>query len=295
MNDFPYTILPCSEEEADLINEKADAFDNSRMPPKPDVPEKDFVFKITDGEGTIIGGCLLEIDEWNVADLDILWVDERWRRQGLGSVLIRRAEQAARENGCTLITLGTFDFQARPLYEKHGYRVYGVTEDFPEGHCNFSLMKRLNEPRAEYVPSNNAAAARFTVETGSREDGEFIVKGLGAYNDSQVPDRREEVSLSKKVLDEEGNLIGGCWASNCEWNYGTVNLWVDERYRGRGIGTRLLSEVEREAKEKGAYTMIVWVFEWQIDFFRKRGYALCPKDKIHPEKPTLYSMTKLFI
>ena len=294
MNDFPYEILPCSAEEADLINEKADAFDASRMPPKPDVPEKDFVFKITDGEGAIIGGCLLEIDEWSVADLDILWVDERYRRRGLGSMLIRRAERTARENGCVLMLLGTYDFQARPLYEKHGYRVYGVTENLPEGHCNYSLMKRLDEPRADYVPSDNSAAAVFTVETGSKEEGELIVKHLGDYNDSRVTDRREEIPLHKKVLDGNGELIAGCLALVDEWNYGTVNLWVDERYRGRGIGMRLLGEVEREAKEAGAYQMFIGLFEWQIDFFRKRGYSLCAREKLPTDKPTLYNMIKQF-
>ena len=294
MNDFPYVILPCSQEEADLINEKADEFDNAQMPPKPDVRAKDLVFKIMDSEGAIIGGCLLEIDEWNVADLDILWVDERYRRQGLGSMLIRKAEQTAVENGCVLMLLGTFDFQARPLYEKHGYRVYGVLEDFPEGHCNYSLMKRLDEPRADYVPSNNAAAAVFTVEEGTKEEGELIIKNLSDYNDSQVPDRREEVSLSKKVLNENGELIAGCWASFDEWNYGTFNMWVDERYRGRGIGTRLLAEVEQEAKEKGAYRMFIGLYEWQIDFFRNRGYSLCAKEKLPTEKPTLFNMIKPF-
>ena len=294
MNDFPYVILPCSEEEADLINEKADAFDHSQMPPKPDVPEKNFVFKITDNEGAIIGGCLLNIDEWSVADLDILWVDERYRRQGLGSMLIRKAEQTAKENGCGLMLLGTFDFQARPLYEKHGYRVYGVIENYPQGHCNYALMKRLDAPRAAYVPSNNAAASKFTVEEGSKEDGELIVKNLGAYNDSQVTNRREEVSLSKKVLDENGNLIAGCWALFDEWNYGTINIWVDEPYRGRGIGTRLLAEVEREAEEKGASMMLIGLFEWQIDFFRKRGYSLCAKETIPTQKPMIYSMEKPF-
>ncbi|MBR5424549.1 MAG: GNAT family N-acetyltransferase [Clostridia bacterium] len=294
MNDFPYEILPCSDEEADKFNEKADAFDNSRMPPKPDVPAKDFVFKTTDADGAIIGGCLLKIDEWNVADLDILWVDECFRRQGLGSMLIRKAEQVSRENGCGLITLGTFDFQARPLYEKHGYRVYGVLDNYPQGHCNYSLMKRLDEPRPAYVPSNNAAAGKFTVEEGSKEDGELIVKNLGDYNDSRVTDRREEVSLSKKVLDENGNLIAGCWALLDEWNYGTINLWVDEPYRGKGIGTRLLAEVEREAEEKGAYMMFIALYEWQIDFFRKRGYSLYEKEKILPEEPDIYNMRKPF-
>lgn len=295
MSEFSYDILPCSDEEADRINEKADAFDSSRMPPIPDAPKKEYVFKITDEEGTIIGGALLDIDEWKLADLDILWVDERYRRQGLGSMLIRRAEQTAREDGCRIMLLGTFDFQARPLYEKHGYRVYGVIENYPQGHCNYSLMKRLDEPRSEYVPSNNAAADRFAAETGSKEDGELIVKDLVSYNDSRVPGKREIVSLNKKVLDENGNMIAGCWACVGEWNYGSINLWVDEPYRRRGIGTRLLSEVEREAKENGAYLMFIALYEWQTDFFRKRGYSLCPEEKIPTEKPILYNMTKPLI
>ena len=287
-----YDILPCSDEEADRINEKADAFDRSRMPEKPDLSEKEYVFKITDNEGSIIGGCLLVIDEWNVADLDILWVDERYRRQGLGSMLIRKAEQVSEENGCGMILLGTYDFQARPLYEKHGYTVYREIQNFPEGHCNYSLMKRLDKPLRKYVPSNNSEAVRHTVAAGSKEDGELIIKNLVAYNNSRVPDKREEVSLSKKIVDENGDLIAGCWAGVGKWNEGGINLWVDEQYRGQEIGTRLLSQVEREAKENGANMMLIAVYEWQVEFFRKRGYTLCPEESLRTEKPTLYRMTK---
>ena len=60
-------------------------------------------------------------------------MDEKYRRQGLGSALIRAAESAAREKGCEIMFLGTFDFQARPLYEKHGFADSGyVDEDLPD-------------------------------------------------------------------------------------------------------------------------------------------------------------------
>jgi hypothetical protein len=34
-------------------------------------------------------------------------------------------------------------------------------------------------------------------------------KNLAACNDSRVPGKRERVSLNKKVLDENGNLMAG--------------------------------------------------------------------------------------
>jgi GNAT superfamily N-acetyltransferase len=53
--------------------------------------------------------------------LDILRADERCRRHGIGSMIIREIERIAREKGCRVMTLGTASYMARPFYEKHGY------------------------------------------------------------------------------------------------------------------------------------------------------------------------------
>jgi hypothetical protein len=37
----------------------------------------------------------------------------------------------------------TYSFEAKPFYEKLGYEVYGVLEDYPEEHCKYFLKKRL--------------------------------------------------------------------------------------------------------------------------------------------------------
>jgi hypothetical protein len=47
------------------------------------------------------------------------------------------------ERGCHGAFLGSFSFQARPLYEKLGYEVFGALDDFPPGHRLFLLKKRL--------------------------------------------------------------------------------------------------------------------------------------------------------
>ena len=50
-------------------------------------------------------------------------------------------------------------------------------------------------------------------------------------------------------------------------------LRVDEAARGRGIGSRLLAEVERLAREKGARNAALETFEWQAPrVYEKHGY-----------------------
>jgi GNAT superfamily N-acetyltransferase len=53
------------------------------------------------------------------------------------------AEEEARRRGCHHALLDTFDFQARSLYERLGYEVFGTLDDFPRGHQRFFMRKAL--------------------------------------------------------------------------------------------------------------------------------------------------------
>src|SRR3712207_3384415 len=44
------------------------------------------------------------------------WIDERFRRHGLGAAIIAVAEQRARERGCHSAYVDTFSFQAPDFY-----------------------------------------------------------------------------------------------------------------------------------------------------------------------------------
>ena len=271
-----YKVLPLEKGAGEIFEKKIDDYNDTVVPPAADAPEdEELVLKITDQDGNIIAGCLCDIYNWNFMDLDVLWVDEKYRRQGLGSMLIRAAEQAAKDRGCYMIVLGTFDFQARPLYEKHGYTVDGVRTDWPKGHCNYSLSKHLDKGLSDYVPTDHSAWEKYTVERGTEEDGETIVDGLRAHNDAIAPDEHDYIRLNKKVLNENGDMIAGIVAGVGGWDDGVVyNLWVEEPYRNQGIGTWLLQEAEKEMQENGAYMIMVTAFDWASDFFTHRGYAI---------------------
>lgn len=101
--------------------------------------------KIADENGTVIAGCIAEVNKWNALHIDALWVNEEYQKRGLGSRLLKEVEAVAAENGCTLAHLSTFDFQAKDFYIKYGYEVFGTLENSPEGHCRYYLKKKIQK------------------------------------------------------------------------------------------------------------------------------------------------------
>ena len=106
---------------------------------------------VRDEAGQVVGG-LLGGYRWGWLCVDKLWVREDLRGKGLGSRLLKQAEEEARAAGCTTAVLDTFAFQARPFYEKLGYRVYATLEDYPPGYRMFFLRKDLNSQESTDDP-----------------------------------------------------------------------------------------------------------------------------------------------
>lgn len=282
-----YEIKPCEGSCADFIEEKLCEEDYSIVPRVRDAEE--LVFKIEDGAGNIIGGCVLDIDAWSIPQFNSLWVDEAHRRRGLGSVLIREAERAARSHGCrAMINAYCFDFQAaRPLFEKNGYSFLGSAPDWPPGHEGYYLAKRLGDERRD-VPSGGSV-----IRSGGEADGGLITKRLAEYNNSMAPRTHSYIGLDKKLVDGEGNITGGCIAGVSGWDALHVDeIWVDKAHRGLGLGSRLLSELEREAAALGARTALLTACDWQTALFKRNGYAVCAEIDDCPAGHSLVYMQK---
>lgn len=75
--------------------------------------------------------------------VELLFVPDELRGQGVGGGLMRRAEEEAVTRGCAGVWLDTFGFQARGFYEKLGYEAFGALPGHPRGSERYFMKRTL--------------------------------------------------------------------------------------------------------------------------------------------------------
>lgn len=137
------------------------------------------------------------------------------------------------------------------------------------------------------------------VDCCSDDDGEYICDRLVEYNLSQVPATQEIhfENINKKLVDKDGNIIAGCIARMYCWHVMYIDiLWVDEKYRSKGLGSKLLKAVEKTVKEKGCYLVHLDTFDFQAkEFYLKQGYEVFGALKDCPKNHCRYYLQKKLI
>ncbi len=110
-------------------------------------------------------------------------------------------------------------------------------------------------------------------EKASTEDLAALRRGLQEHGRSAVGESWIK-DLAFFLRDENGEVRGGVFG-NCGsfgWMY-VDTLWVDERLRGQGYGSRLMSMIEAEAVGRGSRYAYLSTFSFQApDFYEKIGY-----------------------
>ena len=136
-----YIIRESNEEESELIVDKIVEYNLSKVPI---IQESSFIWinrVIVDTYGDIIAGINSKMYCWNCLYIDVLWVKEEYRKEGLGSKILNEIEKVAKDKGCYLIHLDSFDFQTKDFYIKHGYDIFGILDECPQRHKRYFMKK----------------------------------------------------------------------------------------------------------------------------------------------------------
>ncbi|NUQ36965.1 MAG: GNAT family N-acetyltransferase [Caldilineales bacterium] len=132
------------EADKQFLRQQIRAFNDDHSPPHAAVRQPGSVrplcLFVRDADGALQGGLIAET-YWGWLDIDILWLRQSRRGQGVGRQLLAQAEAEAVRRGCAWAQVKTFSFQAQAFYEKQGYRVVGEMRDYPPG-ASFLWMRK---------------------------------------------------------------------------------------------------------------------------------------------------------
>jgi GNAT superfamily N-acetyltransferase len=107
------------------------------------------------------------------------------------------------------------------------------------------------------------------LEDPNWQDVHFLEDRLYEYNvaSTGISDGR---LLAIFLRDAQENLIAGLygwtWGGCCE----VKTLWVQAGWRGKGLGTRLMTAAEQEARRRGATQIVLTTHSFQAPHFYER-------------------------
>jgi GNAT superfamily N-acetyltransferase len=92
--------------------------------------------------GTVSGG---DGDSGGGAAMTAMWVDPRFRRRGVGDLLVKSLLDWARSNGYAEMFLWVTDGNdaAERLYERNGFTRTGAAQYVRPGHLEYEMARRL--------------------------------------------------------------------------------------------------------------------------------------------------------
>ena len=94
-----------------------------------------------DPDGRLLGGVAGKT-AYRQFLIDVVWVDDSMRGQGLGAQLMQQAEAVARARGCIAAQVDTLSFQAPGFYQRLGFEIVGTVPDCPAPYARHFLFKR---------------------------------------------------------------------------------------------------------------------------------------------------------
>jgi len=244
---------------------------------------RDLSCLLRDPDGTLVAG--IDGFTWGgYAQIEVLWVSEGLRGNGVGRKLLEAAEAEARKRGCTSIVLSSHEFQAPRFYAKLGYRLVGTTEDTPAGHRAFHFQKHLAateqlQPDVAVVESirdarPDEALALERLQRRSSDVWEEYRAELAANPDAIEPPHRAITDGRVRVaVDACGRRLGfsvvlPIRGDRCELD----DLFVEPDSMRRGVGRLLVDDVVTRAAAAGASYVDVIANPNAVGFYERLGF-----------------------
>lgn len=125
----------------------------------------------------------------------------------------------------------------------------------------------------------------FSIVSSSETESAWVDAKIDEFNRKEFSFTGKQLETPMNYVVKEQNLVVA-GIKSCFYLGEVVSigvLFVDEKYRNKGLGRHLLSKVENEARIMGAKLAHLYAFDQTKDFYLKHGYEIfavlknCPK------------------
>jgi GNAT superfamily N-acetyltransferase len=238
------------------------------------------------------GGCAW-YDRTHVARFEQLGVDPALHGHGVGSLLVDLVEERAWATGASEIALDTSDRAGDLLawYRRRGYRAVEEVDWDATNYRSVVLSKRLALPSAGMHAALGARASclvAMLVESVNWDPARPRLAGREVLARPQLRryvdgwGRTGDVGIVAE--DDAGSALGAAWFRRFTTEepgfaflaeeIPEVSVAVRRPWRGHGLGTRLLAELEAEARRLGvrALSLSVEPANPALRLYRRLGY-----------------------
>ncbi len=126
----------------------------------------------------------------------------------------------------------------------------------------------------------------------NEKDEKIIFEGLLKYNLERIEDKNPK-DLGIYLQDKTGKKVAGL-IGDTHGNWLSVKfLWVSEELRGQHVGSEILKQAEKTAKERGCKYVFLDTFSFQAPlFYKKHGYKEVFALEDYPVTGKRYYFTK---
>ena len=133
-------IIDLNEDQVEIIEARLSAYDENHISYK-----MNGCIQIgVEENGVLIAGLDACVTAFKILYVSTVFVDEAYRRKGIGARLMREMEKRAAEMGVNTIRLDTFNWQGKEFYEALNYNCVGHYDNVEDGYSEYFFLKRLN-------------------------------------------------------------------------------------------------------------------------------------------------------
>ena len=132
-------IIDLNEEQLEDIENRLEEYDESHITYR---MEGSIHIGIKENNQLIAGldACMTA---FKIMYVSTVFVNEEYRRQGYGTILMKEMESRAKRMGANTIRLDTFDWQGKEFYEALGYKLVGNYSNNDDHYSEYFFLKRI--------------------------------------------------------------------------------------------------------------------------------------------------------